>query len=139
MSPARTRTAFLLAGVSVALAGCGTGDQPAFPELHPVTGVVRRGGRPVNGGAVRFTPDPDRPEFLINSDVGADGTYTLSTVRTTDKKGERKAGAPAGTYAVTYTPPLGDQAAGGDVSPVMLPNPVTVKAGANDIPIDVRK
>jgi hypothetical protein len=128
-----------LAAVIVGLCGCGGGSQPAFPDLHPVKGVVTRDGQPVKGGTVAFTPDPDRPEFRINSEVKADGTYTLSTVRTTDKAGERKAGAPAGKYRVQYMPPTGDQGAGGQPPPIDLPDPVTVKPGDNDIPISLPK
>ena len=135
----RTRTlvcALLAAGL---LSGCGSGKQPDFPDLHPVKGVVKRDGQPVKGGSVQFTPDPDTPEFLINSEVGTDGAYTLSTVRTTDKKGERKPGAPAGKYKVTYTPPLSDQTAGGQLNPIELAQAATVSAGNNEIPLDLPK
>ncbi len=123
------------------LAGCGGGDkqQGAFPDLHPVTGTVKRGGQPVKGGVVRFIPDPDKPEFLVNSEVKDDGTFTLTTVRTTDSKGERKPGAAAGAYTVTYTPALGDQAAGGPTGSIELPKTVTVTAGPNDITVDLPK
>lgn len=136
MSTTIRRTSLPLLALAL-FAGCGSGDQPKFPELSPVKGVVQRGGQPVKGGVIRFTPDPDKPEFLTNSEVGADGTYSLSTVRTTDKSGERKSGAPPGKYKVTYTPPLGDQAAGGDMSPIPIAAPVEVKAGENDLKIDV--
>lgn len=133
----RTRVIVLAAALGL-LAGCG-GDkkQPDFPDLNPVKGVVKRNGQPVKGGAVQFRPDPDKPDFLINSEVGADGTFTLSTVRTTDSKGERKTGAPAGTYKVTFTPPLGDQTAEGHINPIDLPKPVAVKAGDNDLTIEL--
>jgi hypothetical protein len=123
------------------LSGCGGsgGKQPDFPDLHPVKGTVTRGGAPVKGGAVQFAPDPARPDFLINSEVGPDGTFALSTVRTTDKSGERKSGAPAGSYKVTFTPPLGDQTAGGAVNPIELTKPVTVTAGNNDLTIELPK
>jgi hypothetical protein len=122
------------------LFGCDNGrPQPEFDTLHPVKGVVKRGGQPVKGGLLQFTPEPNKPEFLINSVVGDDGTYTLTTVRTTDKSGERRTGAPAGTYKVTYTPPLADQTAGGLVIPVDLPSTVTVNAGENNLPIELGK
>lgn len=122
------------------LAGCGGGaNQPSFPELHPVKGVVKRGGQPVVGGSVRFTPDPDRPEFLINSEVQKDGTFTLSTVRTTDTHGERKSGAPVGKYKVTYEPPLGNQTAGGQMNPIDVPTPVSVTAGDNTLTVELPK
>jgi hypothetical protein len=122
------------------LAGCGGGNQPAFPELYPVKGVVKCGGQPVVGGSVRFTPEPDRPEFLVNSEVGPDGTFSLTTVRTTDKSGERKPGAAAGSYRVTYMPPAGDQTTGGvSFTPVAAPATVTVAAQENDLSIELTK
>ncbi|MBY0514206.1 MAG: hypothetical protein K2P78_09890 [Gemmataceae bacterium] len=130
----------ILSLAAALLAGCGGGkDQPPFSDLHPVKGVVMRNGQPVKGGAVRFNPDPDRPGFLINSDVAADGTFNLSTVRTTDSQGERKPGAPAGNYKVTFIPPLGDQTAGGQVSAIDLPGTVTVEAKENNLTIDLPK
>ena len=122
------------------LSGCGSGaKQPDFPELHPAKGVIKRDGQPVRGGSVRFTPDPDGPDFVVNAEVGADGTYALTTVRTTDARGERKTGAPAGTYKVTYTPQLGDQTAGAQSAPVTLSKPVTIAAGDNDITLELPK
>lgn len=123
------------------VAGCGGGggNQPTFPDLHPVKGVVKRDGAPVKGGAVAFAPNPAQPDFLINSEVGPDGTFELSTVRTTDRSGERKKGAPAGNYKVTFTPPLGDQTAGGALGPVDVPKPATVAAGPNDLTVELPK
>jgi hypothetical protein len=123
----------------VGLLGCTEGKQADFPPLHPVNGVVKKDGKAVSGGTVQFTPDPDKPEFLTNSEVGTDGTFTLSTVRTTDKKGERKPGAPAGKYKVTYSPPLGDQTAGPAGVPIELPATVTVQSGDNNIPLELPK
>ncbi len=126
--------------VTALILGCGSGsEQPAFSELHPVKGVVLRGNAPVNSGSVRFTAEPDQPEFLINSPVGADGTFTLTTVRTTDKSGERKSGAPLGTYHVTYMPAGGDQTAGGAMEPIELPKTVTIEARENDLKLELPK
>jgi hypothetical protein len=125
----------------VVLAGCGGsgGNQPKFPDLNPVKGVVKNGGVPVKGGVVTFAADPPSSEFLINSEVAADGTFALSTVRTTDTRGERKTGAPAGKYKVTYLPPLGDQTAGPPGVPLDIPAPATVQAGENALTIDLPK
>jgi hypothetical protein len=129
-----------LAALALVGAGCGGGgNQPTFPDLHPVKGVVTRGGAPVKGGAVAFAPNPPQPDFLINSEVGPDGTFELSTVRTTDRTGERRKGAPAGTYKVTFTPPLGDQTAGGVINPIDAPKPVSVAAGPNDLTVELPK
>jgi len=117
------------------LAGCGR-SKSSFEELHPVKGVITSGGKPVSGGVVRFVSEPDKPDFLMNGEVKSDGTFSLSTVRTNDREGERKSGAPAGKYRVTYTPNAGDQTAG-YVQPVTLPNLVTVEAKANDLKLDL--
>jgi hypothetical protein len=134
MRPAFLLSATLAAGV---LAGCGSGtsDQPAFPELLPVSGVVNQGGKPVTGGDVRFTPEPTRSGFMYTAEVGADGRFTLQTVRTTDGKGERKPGAPAGQYKVVYVPVMVDQAAG-TPEPAELRQPVTVDPKATDLKLD---
>jgi hypothetical protein len=131
----------LAPALAALLVGCGGGgSQPAFPDLYPAKGVVKRGGQPVAGGSVRFTPEPDRPEFLVNAEVGPDGTFSLSTVRTTDKAGERKPGAPAGRYRVTYMPPAGDQTAGGvSFAPVEAQSAVTVASQENDLTIELTK
>jgi len=128
------RSAFLpgcLAGL-ILLAGCG--KPPAkFDDLHPVTGTILTSeGKPVEAGVVVFEADPPKADFLTNSEVGSGGTFKLTTVRTNDSQGERKPGAPAGKYKVTFTPKLGDQTAGYQ-APVTLPNPVTVEAKSNDL------
>lgn len=130
----------VLTALLIVVGGCDAGSkQPDFPELHPVKGVVKLGGKPVKGGVVLFSPEPERPEFLVNSEVGDDGSFSLSTVRTTDKKGERKPGAPAGKYRVSYSPPLGDQTAGPVGEPVPAQQPVTIASGDNDLTIELQK
>ena len=128
----------LLLGALIAIAGCGGSDkdQPAFAELNPVTGVVKRDGQPVKGGQIIFTMDPDKQEFGVNAIVGQDGTYKLTTYRLTDRSGERKTGAPAGTFKVTYVPDIADQTAAGKMEPSKLPNPVAVKPGENTLNLD---
>jgi len=132
----------LLAAVVAALgfaAGCGDNraPQPAFAELVPVSGVVNQGGKPASGGVVQFNPDPDKGEFIINSEIGTDGKFNLSTVRATDSQGERKPGAPPGKYKVVYRPALGNQASGGSVDPIDVPTPVTISKAEPDLKIDV--
>lgn len=124
----------------VAALGCGGGStQPPFGDLHPVKGVVKRNGQPVAGGSVRFTPDPDPGQFVVTATVGPDGMFTLATIRATDQSGEQKPGAAAGSYKVLFIPGAGSQAAGGYVEPVELPAPVAVKAGPNDLTVEVGK
>jgi hypothetical protein len=126
-----------LAAIICTGCGGGSGDQPAFSDLHPVKGVIKRAGQPVKGGQVRFLLDPEKPEFNSNSVVNEDGSYSLTTYRTTDKSGERKPGAPAGTYKVSYVPDLADQSTGGSMQAIPIPKPVTVVAGENTINLDL--
>ena len=72
--------AWIVTALVVFAAGCGASrDEPAFPDLVAVAGVIHQDGRPVGGGSIRFTPVPERDEFLINSEVGPDGRFTLAT------------------------------------------------------------
>jgi len=131
----------LLAAVVAALgfaAGCGDNrPQPAFGDLVPTSGVVNQGGKPVSGGVIQLSPDPDKGEFIINSEVGTDGKFNLTTVRATDSQGERKPGAPPGKYKAVYRPPLGNQTSGGSVDPIDVPTPVTITKAETDLKIDV--
>lgn len=123
----------------VLLAGC-TDAKPQgdLPALHPVHGTVVRGGQPVKGGLVRYHAEPDDPDVVVNSEVGPDGTFTLQTMHAQSQK--RGAGAPAGTYRVTYFPPMGEQTqGGGTAAPVEVPKKQTVQAGNNELTIDLGK
>src|SRR6476646_7715794 len=85
------------------LVGCSSERPPVpFGELVEVSGVVKRGGKPLSGGVVQFLPEANKDDFLVNSEVATDGKFALSTVRVADKRGERKAGALAGKYRVVY-------------------------------------
>ena len=59
------------------LAGCSRPDA----ELAPVQGQVFYRGRPLAGGTIVFTPDPERgghgPQAI--AEIGTDGRYTLLT------------------------------------------------------------
>ena len=116
--------------------GCGGPKQPDFDPLHPVTGKTQRAGAPLAGGSLRFNPIPDKQEFIINSLVGPDGTFTLTTVRTTDSKGERRPGAPAGEYSVVYIPESLHQTAGYQ-PPITLPQKVVIEAKENTLTLEV--
>ena len=116
----------------------GSGSEHAVRRGLQATNRLFAGDAAVSGGVVRFSPDPDKPDFLVNSEVGADGRFKLSTVRTTDSQGERRHGAAAGKYRVTFTPKLGDQTSGYK-APVTLPTPVTVEAKENDLTIRLPK
>ena len=118
------------------LAGCNDKPQWELPPLHPVRGVVSRGGAAVNGGVIQFRPDPDVPNIVINAEVKPDGTFELKTLHALSLKSGP--GAPVGNYKVMYLP-----ATGGDQNKappsVVLPKPFTVKEGANDFVIDLGK
>ncbi len=122
--------------IAAAASGCGGPVQPAFDPLHAVTGKVQRGGMPLTGGSLRFNAIPDKEEFIVNSLVGPDGSFTLTTVRTTDSKGERRPGAPAGEYTVVYTPESADQTAAYQ-PPITLPQKVTIEAKENVLTLEV--
>lgn len=119
-----------------ALTGCSDSQsQPEFPDLLPVEGTVYRAGKPVSGGLVQFVAVPERPEFIINSLVGNDGKFQLTTVRTTDSDGERQPGVAAGTYRVTYFPDVADQTIS-NLDPIELPKPVTIDAPQPELKIE---
>jgi predicted small lipoprotein YifL len=93
---ARTRRPFAaaLAALAAALlvAGCG-GDGP---KLLPVQGKVTADDQPLSKGSVRFVPDTAKgnaAKYEPAGEIGADGSYTLSTLG--------KPGAPAGWYKVS--------------------------------------
>ncbi|WP_254511057.1 hypothetical protein [Anatilimnocola floriformis] len=130
----KSRFAIMLAcAITSSLLGC-SAKQPAFDPLHVVAGKVQRAGTPLAGGFLRFNPIPDKQEFIINSSVGADGAFKLTTVRTTDSKGERRPGAPAGEYSVVYTPDSPDQTA---ANPITLPQKVVIEAKENTLTLEV--
>jgi hypothetical protein len=119
-------------------AGCSSNADTKWPELHPAKGVVTQGGQPVSGGFVHFRGDDAAlADFNVSSDVNADGTFTLSTSHSQDKKGTRKPGAPAGKYIVTYSPAQGDQSAGKVTLPTQLNQPTTIAAGENNLTVNL--
>ncbi len=81
-----------LAVLAMVAAGCGESK----PTLAPVRGHVYYHGVPLAGGAVVFTPDPDRGGRgpLACARIGADGAYVLVT--------GTEYGAVAGWHRVTF-------------------------------------
>ncbi len=129
--------AFALLAGGLTLAGC-SDDKPKgdLPPLHPAKGKVTRGGAPAAGGSVQFKADPPKPgsdDLMVNAEVKADGTFDLETIHALSMK--KGAGAPAGTYKVTFVPPQGAQQSG--AGPVAVPKPVTVAEGPNDLTIEL--
>lgn len=140
----RRLCALLLLAGAAAVAGCG--DPNAVGKTVPVSGKVLFGGAPLQGGMVVFHPDQgNTSKFAPQGNVGADGTYTLSTITVT---GTVK-GAPLGKYKVTVNtnmPTMGTDAAPKPVAIDPIYNdaartPLTVEvveapqAGAYDLPL----
>ncbi len=131
------RTALLAAALTAL--GCSSSEQVVkWPELHPAKGIVKVGGKTVSGGFVHFRPeDSATVDFVITSEVGADGTFSLTTGHAQDRKAERKPGAPAGKYIVTYSQPQGDQTAGKSALPIQGSQPVTIGSSDNNLTVDL--
>ena len=79
--------------LGLALLGCGRDD-----KLTPVHGHVYYHGKPLAGGTIAFTPDPERGGHgpLAYGEIEADGRYSLHT-------GDA-AGAVPGWHRVTIAP-----------------------------------
>jgi hypothetical protein len=88
----------LLAGCALLAASCGDGGV----KTYPVKGNVLYKGEPAAGAEVTFIVKGTRPGAMDavypNAVVQEDGTFT---VRTRDKDGKEKKGAPAGSYNIT--------------------------------------
>lgn len=94
MKKRRFATAVAMAAV---LVGCGDSG----PKLVPVSGKVTVNGKPLEGAAVSFQPDPSAKEVFPAEDVsGPDGTYRAKT------KGRE--GVVPGKYHIVVTKSLLD-------------------------------
>lgn len=104
----RAAVVLLLCGA----AGCG-------PALYPVHGkVTLEDGTPVSGGMVVFEKQEGGKTVMARGEIGADGSYQLSTYRPGD-------GAPPGHYRVLVSPKF---------DPTAIDNP----QAANSLPFDAR-
>jgi len=120
--------------------GCSNAPVVKWPDIHPAKGIVKAGGKAVSGRSLQLrSEDAALSDFHLTADVGADGTFSLVTGNAQDKRSERRPGAPTGKFKVTYFAPQGDQTAGRPTLPIELPQPVTIKAGDNDISIELPK
>lgn len=79
--------------LAAALAGCG-GDRGDRPDTHPVSGVIKFKGTPVEGANVTFAPVNASDGAAAFGVTGTDGRYELTTFESGD-------GAVAGDYQVT--------------------------------------
>ena len=127
----RARPAF--AGVLlVGLLACGCGRPSSLPRTYKVTGTVTSpDGLELANGAIQFTSLTDS-SFTASGDVGADGSFQLSTVQGTT----RVSGIPEGEYRVTVIPPLGkDRRA----TPIVLPQTYRIEPKDTNLTITVSK
>jgi hypothetical protein len=114
--------------LSAAVLGCSSDATPRV-ILHPVSGRILEHGKPVQGGSVRFAPVNEQAAFIVTGPVDQDGTFELKTLIGR----ERVAGAPEGSYQVTYSPAkLGKQAL-----PVTPERIYPIKAGPNELAVDI--
>jgi hypothetical protein len=112
-------------------AGCTSG--PAPPKTYTARGtVVYKDGKPMSGGSIELTTTDD-PLLRVFGDIGADGSFSLTTV----KDNARVDGAPAGQYRVMVQPPMVHDSRGGlegahkGVPAIAIPLPMRIEAGDN--------
>jgi hypothetical protein len=123
--------------LTILLCGCAA-EQPKFAELHPVSGKITYGGEAPGGGMIKFEPIPANEEFMVNGLLDPEGNFQLTTVRSTDSRGERKSGAPAGEYKVVFIPKNEDQTVA-YLPPVTLPATVKIEAKDNVLTLNAPK
>jgi len=92
-----TRFCVVAASTAALLIGCGGSG----PKLVPVTGVVTLNGKPLEGAAVSFHPDPSNKEGLPGEDItGPQGNYKITT--------NGRSGVVPGKYHIVVTKVLTD-------------------------------
>jgi hypothetical protein len=128
LSESRTLRILWLPGLLALVIGCSKSDS-ASEDLHPVRGtVLTKSGQPFAGGAIDFR-SVDDPSGSATGEIGADGTFKLSSV----VGDEVHPGAKPGPYRVTVVPRMGeDQSA---TPPIQLKSMFTVQPTENDFTI----
>lgn len=122
----------MLAGCVIAfLTGCGGGD--ARLPVHPVEGVITRGGKPLANALVALHPKvkPAKGDSIApNGQTDENGVFKVSTYDAND-------GAPEGEYAVTvqYYQPV-KTANGIEPGPNVL-SPKLADAATTDITVKI--
>ncbi len=151
MAPARPHArhvplvALLVCTVPVVVLTCGGCSGKTPEELHPVTGTVRVGGRPMESGTILFemiNTGESGKRYTSRSLIDSQGRYRLNTF------GED--GAPAGRHRVWVAPNLTrlpDKIGTNPMRLISIPDkymqPTTtdlhyeVKLGENTIDVDV--
>lgn len=112
------------------LLGCGSASRDELPETYPVSGtIVNANGKKLTEGRLTFH-STSAPGLSVTGTVGPDGTFTLETAR----QDQRRAGAPAGQFNVTYI----RQRDGTRMEVIHLPEPVTIEAQTNELKLTLR-
>ncbi|MDR3634307.1 MAG: carboxypeptidase-like regulatory domain-containing protein [Isosphaeraceae bacterium] len=101
----------ILMAISLALGGCGSGDETATTTLVPVNGTVTLAGKPLEGALVSFVPEPSNENSTPGADAtDPDGNYTAMF--------RGRAGLAPGKYRIliskTLLPPAVTAASGED-------------------------
>ena len=127
-----------IAAILALTTGCGSGGT----SKGPVKGKVTFNGQPVTGGSISLTPAGELKATIAGGEVGADGTFVI----TTEKQGD---GAAIGKHTVGYAAPPMEQpewdgygkAPEAKVSPYAGLTPTVtefeVKAGQNELNIEL--
>lgn len=129
---------FLL-GASIVFLGACTNRTP-LPKTYPAGGTVAyKGGVPMSGGVVLLN-SADDPMLRVMGPIGADGRFTLTTVKD-DAKAD---GAPAGQYKATILLPMArdtrEKGLAGHKGelPIVLPQAIRIEErDANSIAIEL--
>lgn len=107
----------ILCAVSLSIVvGCG----PKIPKCYPVSGkVMWKGGKSFKAGTITFLHKAE-PEIIAIGEIGADGSFTVST----KMFGQSKDGAPEGEYTVMVEDPAKNVAPDGQmqIKPILAMN-----------------
>ncbi|MDX1945530.1 MAG: hypothetical protein SFU86_08975 [Pirellulaceae bacterium] len=96
-------------------------------STQPAKGTLSaKSGAPVTGGMIELQPASGSGNRAFGA-IQPDGTFELSVM---DVAGNRFPGAEVGKYTARYTPVM---TAAQSEQPVVIPLPVTITAGANQL------
>lgn len=80
--------------ILLAIVGCGGGE--TGPALYPVTGTVKKDGKPVGGVSVSLVATNEKLALALTGVTKDDGTFEIVT-------GQGKKGAPEGSFKVVLS------------------------------------
>lgn len=114
-----------LLGFAIFLSGCGRAEE--LPATYPVSGQVRwDDGSPMQQGGTVLFQSADQTNLTVSGEIGADGSYSL----TTSRADQQQPGAVPGEYRVTIVPTMGPEQT---QPPIVLRQKVSVSAAENQI------